>query len=75
MDWFGVCVGGSLLLGIVAFSSGYPYAVNSFSSFIDWLRTGSDEWIDMQNQELARLRKEQNKTGGRKSAEKYERTD
>ncbi|KAK5973058.1 hypothetical protein GCK32_008814 [Trichostrongylus colubriformis] len=39
MDWFGVCVGGSLLVGVVALASGYPHGVKSFTSLVEWLRT------------------------------------
>ncbi|KIH56035.1 hypothetical protein ANCDUO_13792 [Ancylostoma duodenale] len=72
MDWFGIAVGGSLLLGVVALSSGYPNGVDSFSSFIDWLRTGSDEWANMQNKESDRFRERRSETRGGKSAKKHE---
>lgn len=52
MDWFSVGVGGSLLLGLVALASGYPRGVKDFASFIEWLRTNSDEWDRVQSKEF-----------------------
>lgn len=72
MDWFSVGVGGSLLLGIVALASGYPRGVKDFATFIEWLRTNSDEWNRMQTEKCHGHQSRGEQRRRRDSAKKYD---